>query len=158
VARISEKSIMPTPRSALAAVDQDEAAGVAVVAISVKRQGLRQREVGIADFVQRQGFCGMAVEGVDVDLVLEARDRGGHGGGAQLQQILATRQQFLVRHPQQVRRELVGDIGPGARRGQHIAAADIHFISQSERDGIAGHGFGLVAVHGDDARDGAGLA
>ena len=82
------------------------------------------------------------LQGVDVHLVLELGHRGRHRGGAQLEQILAAGQQLLVRHPQQMRRELVGDIGPRLGRRQHIAARNIHFVGQGQGDGVAGHRFG----------------
>ena len=140
------------------AVNQDETAGVAIVAIGVEGQGLGQRKVGIADFVQRQGFGGMAVERVDVNLVLEARHCGRHRCGPDLQQILAAWQQFLVRHPQQMRGELVRNIRARTGRGQYVAARNIHFIGKGQRDGVTGHGFRPVAVHGDDAGDNARLS
>jgi hypothetical protein len=65
---------------------------------------------------------------------------------------LAARQHFFIRHPQQMGRELVGDIGPGLGRGQHIAAGNIHLIGQGQRDRVAGNGFVEVAVLGDDTR------
>ena len=39
------------------AVDQDEAAGIAIVAIGIEGQRLGQGEIGIADFVERQGLA-----------------------------------------------------------------------------------------------------
>ena len=57
------------------AVDQDEAAGVAIVAIGIEGDGLGQREIAVADFVQRQRLGRQMIERVDVDLVLELGDR-----------------------------------------------------------------------------------
>ena len=67
-------------------------------------------------------------------------------------------QHFLVRHPQQMRGELVGDIGPRLGCGQHIAAGNIHFIGQRQGDRVAGNRLGQIAIHGDDARDLGGAA
>ena len=135
------------------AVDQDEAAAVAIILVRIERQGLGQGEIAIADFVQRQGLARQMLQIVDIDFVLQRRYRRRHRGGAQLEQILAAGQQRLIRHPQQMGRELVGDVGPRFRRRQHVAARDIYFVGQGQSDRVARHGFGKIAVMGDDAGD-----
>ena len=54
--------------------------------------------------------------------------------------------------------ELVGDLRPVFRIGQDIAARDVEFIRQSQRDRLAGAGAFKVAVGADDARDLRGFA
>ena len=104
------------------AVDQDKAAGIAVLAIRIEGQRLGKGDIHITDLIQRQCPARQMVQGVDIDLVLEGRDLGWRRGGAQLQKILPSGQQFLVRHPQQMRRELVGNHRAGLQITQHIAA------------------------------------
>ena len=61
------------------AVDQDEGAGVAVVAHRDRTRPARRSRFAEADLVERRAsVAARCVERVDVDLVLERRDRGGH--------------------------------------------------------------------------------
>ena len=112
-------------------VDQDEAAHIAIVAIGIEGQRLRQREIAIADFVQRQRLAGQMLQRVDIHLVLQRRYRDRHGGGGQLEQILPARQQFLVRHPEQMGRELVGDLGPRFAASHRTSPREISTSSAS---------------------------
>ena len=58
------------------AVDQDEAAHVAIVAIGIEGQRLRQREIAVADFIERKRLAGHMFQRIDIDHVLQARHRG----------------------------------------------------------------------------------
>ena len=58
------------------AVDEDEAARVAVLRVRVEGDRLAQLDVDDADRVQLEMVRGDAVERVDVELVLDRRDRG----------------------------------------------------------------------------------
>ena len=57
------------------AVDQDEAAGVAVLRVGVEGDRLVEIEIAHADLVQVQRLRGQMLERVDVDLVLRRRRR-----------------------------------------------------------------------------------
>ena len=52
------------------AVDQDEAAGVAVLVVRVERDRLVERQVADADLVEFERLGRQVLERVDVDLVL----------------------------------------------------------------------------------------
>ena len=56
-------------------------------------------------------------------------------------------------HPDDVRLELVGDLGRVVGRGDHVAAADVDLVGERERDRLAGDRLVEVAVEGDDPRD-----
>ena len=68
-------------------------------------------------------------------------------------EIGAARQQLVVAHPDEMRGELIGDLGPVLRVAQDIAARDIEFVGEGQGDGIARRSAVEVAVAGDDARD-----
>ncbi len=92
------------------------------------------------------------VLGVDVDLVLDFADLRADGTRAVFEQIRATRQQRRVPHPQKVRGKLVGDLGWPPRLDDHIAAADVDFCAQGQRDRLPGAGAIEIAIGADDAR------
>ena len=77
------KSIMPgADRGVGEAVDQDEAARVAVLGVGIEGDRLGRVEIAEADFVELQRLAGDVLERVDVDLVLELGDRGGRRSGS----------------------------------------------------------------------------
>ncbi len=53
-----------------------------------------------------------------------------------------------------MRRELIGDFRPRPGIAENIAARDIHIVGQGQRDRVARHRLGPVAVRGDDPRNG----
>ncbi len=97
------------------AVDQDEAAGIAILGVGIEGKRLRRRNVAITDFVQCQCLGSHMLERIDVDLVLQFGNRGRNRPRADLDEILSTRQQFILGHPQDVGRELVGHLRPRRR-------------------------------------------
>jgi hypothetical protein len=142
-----------TDRVVRQAVDQDEAAGLAVGRVRVEGDRAVEREVAHADLVEVQLLGRQVLQGVDVYLVLRLGDRRADGARAELQQIRAARQHGLVAHPHQGGFELVGDFGRAARAADHIAARDVDLVSERQRDRLAGHRQRQIAVGGDDATD-----
>jgi hypothetical protein len=132
------------------AVDQDETTERLVFRIRLERDRLVEVEVAVADLVEFQALGREVLLGVHVDLVLDLGDRRRHGARADLDPVRATRQQRRVIHPQQVRGELVGDFGRALRGGDHVAAADIDFVLQRERDRLAFVRALQLAVGGHD--------
>ena len=124
---------------------------VAVVLVEVEGDRLGERQVAEADVVERQRAGGKLLEGVDVDAVLQLADRCADRAGAGLQQIRAAGQQRLLRHPDDVSGDLVGNLGATVGRRQYVAAADVDLDVRRQRHRIAGSGLVAVAVHGDDA-------
>ena len=121
------------------AVDQDEAARVAVLVIGIEGDGLRRGDIAVADFVQMQGLAGQMVERVDVDLVLQFGDldagtvvvpifrrywRPGSISSSAIQSRCAANWSETS--------------GRAARRAQNVAARDVDFVGQRQRHGVAG--------------------
>ena len=135
------------------AIDQDEAAGVAIVGIGVEGDGHGGRDIAEADFVEIELFRRQLVEIVDVETVLELGDRSRRRPAADLEQIGAAGQHRLGAHPQEMRRELIGDLRAAVRARQHVAARDVDLVGQRQRDGVAGLGGLDLAVGDQEARD-----
>ncbi len=95
------------------------------------------------------------LERVDVHLVLRLRDRRGDLLGADLQPVGTARQHRLVGHPHHDRLELIGDTRQVIRSGDDVAATDVDLVGERQRDRLAGNRMIEIAVHSDDARDGA---
>ena len=140
------------------AVDQDEAAQRAAGFVGLPDDGLGGGERDDADAVQGQRLGGEVLGGVDVDLVFERLDGGADGSGAGFEPVGAAGQERVGGHPDERCLELVGGFGRVGGGGDDVAAAAVDLVGERERDGLAGHGLGQVAVEGDDAGDGGGLA
>ena len=141
VARRSPWAIMPAPAVALVMpVDQDERAGVAVVGVGVPGDRHGGREIAEADLVEVEPLGGELVEIVDVEPMLEFGDGGRDGSRPDLHQVRAPRQHRIGAHPDDVGGELVGDLRTAVRMRQHVAAGDVEFVGERQRDGVAGLG------------------
>ena len=129
-------------------VDQDEAAGVAVLRVGVEGDRPVELEVADADLVELERLGGEVLERVDVDLVLGLGDRRGDraarrssagtcgpgsSGSSPIQTI--------------VRLELVGDARRRVGGGEHVAAADVDLVGERQRDRLPGDRLVEVAVH-----------
>ena len=135
------------------AVDQDEGAGRVVFLIGVEGKGRGRGEIAEADLVEAQGLGREFAERIDVETMLQLGDRHRNGPRARLHEIGAAGQELVVAHPDEMRGELVGDLGPVLRIAQDIAARDVELVGKGEGDGIAGRRAVEVAVGGDDPRD-----
>ncbi len=90
-------------------VDQDEAAGLAIVRVGIERDRAIETQIADADLVELQLLRGQMLHRVDVHLVLRRRDAAGDGARAELDQIrTAGKHRFLV-HPDDGRLELIGN-------------------------------------------------
>ena len=134
------------------AVDQDEAARIAVLGIRIERDRLIEREVADADLVQRERLRGEMLERVDVDLVLRLRDRRRDDFRADLHPVRASRQHRLVGHPDDRDVELVRDPGWPVGRREYVATAHVDLVLERDRDRLAGDRLLEIAVHRDDPR------
>ncbi len=132
------------------AVDEDEATGVPVLRVGVKRDRLVQLKVADADLVQLEVAGGDVLERVDVVLVLDRRDGRADRLGAAAQQVAAAAQQRLLGHADNGRLELVGQLRRVGGGHDHAAPAGVDVVGQRQRDRLAGHGGVEVAVEGDD--------
>ena len=90
---------------------------------------------------------------VDLDPVLQRGHRRRHRAGAELEPIGAARHQWLLPHPDDMRGELVGELGTRAGPDQEVAAPDVDVVGEGQRDRVAGYGALDRAVEGDDLVD-----
>ena len=135
------------------AVDQDQAAGVAVAGVGVESHGLVQRQVAHANVVEVQpARCQLRLGG-HIQAVLQISDRGHHCARGDLQQEASSRQHRRVGHPDQRAFKLVSHFGCGIGCSQHVAATDIDVVLQRQRHRFAGHGARAVAVQRDQTGD-----
>ena len=134
-------------------VDEDEGAGRAVVGIGVEGDRHGRCDVAEPDLVEVELLRRELVEIVDVEAVLELRDLGRHGARADLHQIGAAGQHGVGAHPDQMRGELVGDLRPARRVGEHVAAGDIDLVFERQRHRVARFGAFLLLVGDQDRLD-----
>ncbi len=134
-------------------VDQDEAAGLAILRVDIEGHRAVESHIAEADLVEFELLRRLLLQRVDVDLVLRRSQRGIDRARADLQQVLPVGQHGLLVHPDQRGFELVGHAGGHRGGGQQIAARDINFTVQRERDGLSGLRAGQVAILGHDARN-----
>ena len=147
-ARRSAKCSMPgADRVVGQPVDEDEAAGVAVVGVGIERRSAGRGEVADADLVELERLGREVLEGVDVDLVLGLGDRGadacarrsssGRGGPA-------------ASAPRPSRRACASNwsaTSAGASAAaDHVAARDVDLVGERQGDRLAGDGLVEVAV------------
>ena len=123
-----------------APVDEYECPGLAVLLIGVERHRQVGGKIAEADLVERQRLGGDVFAGVDVDAVLELGDRSRAWRARRASQIRSSRQHRLGAHPDQMRGELIGDLGARFGLRQHVAARDVDLVGERQRDRIAGAG------------------
>jgi hypothetical protein len=70
-------------------------------------------------------------------------------------QVLPAGQHRLLVEPEQLRRELVRDLGPRRGRHEHVTARDVELIGEAERHRLPRRGLGLVAIRAEQPRDAA---
>ena len=118
VVRTAQREVQQagTDRDVGQLVDDDEAAGVAVVGVRVERDRPVEADVAHADLVELERRRREMIEVVDVDPVLRVADRGADGAGADLHQVRPPGQHRVLVHPDDVGLELVGDLGGRRRR------------------------------------------
>ncbi len=135
------------------AVDDDEAAGVAILAIGIERDRFRGREIAIADLVELERPRRNVLQRIHIDLVLEGGDLAGCGLASRLDQVLPMRKHLFVRHPDYVRGELIGNFGTLIGRNQHVAARDIDLVGENHGHRLTGGRRLEIAVGRHDPRD-----
>ena len=134
-------------------IDQNKSARRRIFLVWVEGNRRGRGKIAKTDFVETQDFCRELAQRIDIETMLELGHRDGNGPSARFHEIGAARQELAIAHPNEMRGELIGDLGPVFRIAQNIAARDIELIGQSERDSISGGGTLKVAIGGDDARD-----
>ena len=135
------------------AVDEDERARLAVVVVGVEGDLAVELEVADPDLVELELGRGEVLARVDVELVLQRRDRRGGDLRADPHQVVAPAVHRVVGHPHDRRLELVGDAGRGLGGRDHVAAAGVDLVGERERHGLAGDRGVEVAVVGHDPLD-----
>src|SRR3546814_12415783 len=109
-----------------------------------------QVQVHLCDLVEFQLLGRQLLLGVDVDLVLDLRDLGAHGAGADLQPVQPAGQQGLGVQPQQVGGELIGDLRRIVGVGDDVAAAGVALVGQGQGYRLAFAGTVQVGSGGGD--------
>src|SRR5439155_10238586 len=132
------------------AIDDDERAGGAVAAIAVKANRLAQRDGAAADFVELQRRGVLAMERIDVDLIAKRTDRAGRELGGLLEPVRFAGNHWLFGHPDDGGFEFLLDARQIAGADEHIAAADVDFVFERERDRLWRERFFQIAVVGDN--------
>ena len=134
------------------AVDQDEAAGVAILGVGIKGDRPVEFQFADADFVEVQLLGLHMFQSVDVDLVFQGQHGRGNGLRADLHQIASAAQHRLLAHPNDGRLELIADLGRCVGGADQVAARDVDFVGQRQRHRLIRHRDSEIAVLGDDAR------
>ena len=120
------------------AVDQDDAARVAVLRIGVEGDRLGGRQIDHADLVQLQHLGSVVLKRVDIEAVFEIGHLRGNRARHRLQEILAAGQHVLVVEPDEVRCELVGKRRPRVLVCEHVAAACVDLVGERQHHRLAG--------------------
>jgi len=82
---------------------------------------------------------GHVLERVHVHLCFSWVTWPGNRLGTDLDQILPMGKHVLLGHPKDVSGELIGDLGTGFRRDQHVAARNIDLVGEDEGDRLPRH-------------------
>ena len=106
-------------------VDEDEAARLPALGVGIEGDRLGELDRADADLVHLELVRCDVLERVDVQLVLERRDRRGDGLGSGAHQVRAAAQHRLLAHPEDHRLELVGDLGRLLDAREQVAAAHV---------------------------------
>src|SRR6202171_3890239 len=134
------------------AIDQNETAEIAIVAIGLADQRPVEGEMDVADLVGPEGGRGLMLHGVDRDAVLQGRDHRARGGAAAFEHIATARNHGVIVEPDEMRGELIRD--QRCRGGyQHVAAADIDFVGEDQRHRLTRYRGIVLAGGGDDLGD-----
>ncbi len=132
-------------------VDQDKAAGIADLLIRVERHRIGEAQLAQADLVELELACGQLVELVDLDAVADSLHLTATLLGGQLDVVDPARLQGLLPHPDDMGQQVLGHLRTVGGIHQQVAAADVDFIREGDRDGLTRQGVLQIAVEGDDA-------
>ena len=115
------------------AVDDDERAGALVTTVVIRHHGAFQADLDLSNLVQSQ--CGRRAlfQRIHVDAVTNGADTSCRAGAGQLDFVAATRNQLLLRHPDQMRGKAVGDFRHLITVYDQVATGDVDFVFQRQR-------------------------
>ena len=141
-------------------VDQDERPGGRVAGVLVEHQRHLGAQAHPAEFVEfERGSALVAVQGVDVEAVVQSGDAHPGGPGGVLDDVVpAGFECCLVGHPADHRVKLGGGVGLVLRARQQIAAGDVDVIGQADRDRHRRKGLRHRALRPVNGRDATGPA
>src|ERR1700678_3871562 len=139
-------------------VDEDEAAGDAIVGVAVHGERLDGFDLNQADAVERESRCGLSLERGYVETVLNVGDLSLDGSAGVFEQVAASEVERLFVHPDQRGHEARRGDGWRFRRDEKITPADVEFICNGDSYRLRGVGFIEIAVEGNDPVDAAGAA
>ena len=139
-------------------VDQDQGPGGAVGGVGIPGDRLEALDGHAPDLVEPERLRRLAVQRVGIDAVAERGDRAAQGAGRVPDQVGGAGSQRRLAHPDHHGLDLACELRHVVRRTEQIAAADVDFVLQAERDRLSLGGGGLLACEGDDRLDARALA
>ena len=122
------------------AVDQDHFAESLMFLELVKNDLLSQLDLAQCDLIFLNVLCGDVFSCVDIDLIFDAADKSRNSLGSQFDQILFSKSQLAVIHPEQCCSEAFC-YGELCLVGEDAASADIHFFVKLDGHCLSCHGF-----------------
>ena len=134
-------------------VNQNKGAGAAVFFISIERDGPQQVHGHRADVVHVQRSRRLVIQRAQVGAVTDGGNEHRHRLAGVLQQIAAMQLKRPLIHPHQRGLRALRNRRRSLGRNNQIAAADIEFSIEHQRDGKRRNGFGQIAVPGNNALD-----
>ena len=88
------------------------------------------RNLHPSDLIQAQRFGLFAVQGIDINAIVDLIDKGAHAAGRMLQHIRGGRVERLFAHPAEGAFQLVVHMGRVVAPDNHIAPANVDLIFQ----------------------------
>ena len=134
-------------------IDHDERAGDAVLRVGVEEQRTVRLDRDLADLVQFEPLRFHMRQRVHVQPVMDAADHAAHLMRGVLDEIAAAGFERLRVHPHDARTETPGHMRRGERGHDHVAAADIDLVFETNRDRLRRVRRCQIAIVSDDALD-----
>ena len=118
-------------------VDNDEAAGPAILCVRIESHRGACRKIANPDVVEPERMRRKVLARIDIDFVLDGgnRDRGRLGSDAR--QIGPAGHQRMIAHPDQMRGELIRYFGTRRWRNENIPPCDVDIVGQRHGNGIS---------------------
>ena len=139
-------------------VDDDEGSGGDVALVGIEIQCLREVDFAKPNFIQFQYGRRARFQRVDVDLVMDGADLAGQGLAGVFEVVLFARQHCGFAHPDNSSRHCFKRSRQVIAVHQQVAAADVDFVFEGERDSHLRRSQFQLFVVGDNRFNGAGFS
>ncbi|MBW2212035.1 MAG: hypothetical protein JRG67_13530, partial [Deltaproteobacteria bacterium] len=134
-------------------VDDDEGTGFAILLVIVDVERAVAAEAHLGDVVELDPLARLLFEGVHVDLEVDLVDLSAHRLGGVLDQVGLFGVERLLVHPDDVGIEAPRDSREVAGLDDHVAAADVDLVFESNRHRLACEGLFELTIVGVDRCD-----